>query len=802
MQPDESLADFAARLRRRRQQLDLTRAELAQLVGCSADTIKKLESGARRPSKQLAQLLVQHLRLEDEEIAGFLLDARRRAVPIPGNLPASLTSFVGRDDEITHIAQLLHRQGARLVTLVGAPGVGKSRLAVQSARALAAGFPDGVWYLDGSRHRPPERLIPLLARLFGMPDGASPREWLIATLRPRRLLLVLDGFESFLPDADALTDLLTACDQISALVTSGVPLRVYGEQRMTVPPLALPPAWETTEELAGCPVVQLFVARVSAHHPEFRLTAGNAATVAALCARLDGIPLALELAAGRADAATPHLLLAEIDRQGSLDLSPDQYDEAAHHATLRVAIGRALAPLGAPTRDFFAALGLFRAPFDAHSAQAVAAPNADPAQVHRCLDELVARHLIQRLPEEEGLRYRLLDTLREAAVALLGDAPPLRRRHAAYFARQAQDMDPARILGNLSAWRAHLRQTHADWLTALQFSQAGDEQDRDPMLWLATTLGHFWYVEGDWEAGAQRLADVLLHPDGAPALRSRVRSELGILYSALGRYAEAEESLTLAHEEGRRAGDAYAQMWALAHWVHLLHLQGRHDEVRLLNQERARLTRHLPDDRYRALILDQMGTEAVEQGDYEVGVPWLQDALTLWEAQDAPGSVGSVHCVLGMAALAQGDASQALADFQAAHAEFSRITHAHGLAWVLRNLGLAYLALGRLAEARRALGESLARYHALQSSNGPLILVEACACYITAHGARALAAHLMASASARRAQVGLPLTTNSRQVYARLRLPRIEPARRDLAPTEWERVLAQTHDLLAEVTQD
>ena len=789
--------DFSAQMRRRRRELDLTRSELALLVGCSPDTIKKIETGERRPSKQLAGLLARHLQIEEDAVAGFVVEARKRpgGLSPPGNLPTPLTGLFGREQETTQVCDAILTQGARLVTLTGPPGVGKSRLALHCAAQLAAEFADGVWLLSCTPLPPSAGFYTPLAQLLGLPDGTRAKPWLFEHLRDRRLLVLLDDFDALTLLAADLTELLTACGQVVALVTSAAPLRAYGEQRVPIPPLPVPdnlcPA--SLPQLAENAAAQLFVARVRAHRAEFRLTHDNAPIVAEICRRLDGIPLAIELAAGRADAASPQILLSTIQASGRLDLTPDQYDYTPHLRSLRSLIAGSIERLAPDDQSLLAGLGVFHGPFDTDIAWSVVVDRQPPATwVEARLTEMADRGLIQRVYEGDGIRFRLLETLREAAQDRLGDsAATLRLRHARYCTELVAGIDPAQTLGNISAWRGNLRQTSPDLIAALAFlTQTG--ADPDATLQLAVGLGHFWYLEGDWEYGADRLVAVLAIKDGTPGLLARVGAALGILYRSLGRYTDAVAVLDTAYRQAERAQDGYAQAWTLSQQVHLHILQGNHAHAGALSRTRLDIVRTLHDDRYLAIALEQAGLAAVEHGDYAQGIPWLLECLERWIAQQSPGGSGTARAVLGMAALAQGDAETALAFCRAAQEDFTAGAQAHGLAWGHRNLALALLALGDLAGARASLRESLDRYRAMQSANGPIIVVEATAAYAWALGDRTAATRLAEQAAAQRIVARLPLSTNAAQVYARL----LPDTATGTTPHNWTEALALTDALL------
>lgn len=807
--------DFAAILRQRRRDLDLTRNELAKRVGCSADTIKKLEEGERRPSKELAELLAHHLRIDASQRVDFIQLARARLHTHlemgPSNLPAPLTTLIGREAEAENIDSIIRSGDARLLTLMGPPGVGKSRLALYAAEKLRSNFPDGVWFIPLATVESPQQVPLRITKTLQIAEEnhGTPLDWLIEFLNQRRVLLVLDNFEQILDAARDITELLTACANVAALITSRMPLEVYGEYQFVVSPLAVPPAqsWDDPAHIDNYTAVQLFTSRIRSHNAAFQLTQENSPAVAELCARLDGIPLAIELAAGLTRAESPHLLLADVAREGRLALlSTTQRDRITRQQTLREAIAWSVRRLSRTAQQLFAQLGVFHGSFDLDAAYAVAGALHDQAVHHdtipptltlginetssqqefiTTLQALVASHLIQPQLDNNMPRYRLLETLREYALEMLrGENATIatQRRHAQYFAEVVYAIDPAQTVGNLHQWRNQLRPDYANLLAALQFSlKMGDV---GLTMQLASGLGQFWYLEGSWLEGVGWLQQAIGLEGGPQPLRVRAYTELGILYCAIGKFPEAEHYLQQALEAANQSGDLWAMGWILSHLSQAAILQGKIEITRAYTQERLQIYRRLGNKRYLAITLEQMGCAAIEEGNYERGVPWLQECYILWQEQDSPAGMASADLIIGMAELAQGDARNALERSQRGYQEFDQIQHSHGLAWSLRNLGLIYLALGQLPQAQFNLSRSLERYTALTGSDATGIIIIEAVAGIAAHlGKHHDAAHLMGVASVARQKVQMPLTENSRQIYDQL----LAPSRKALGKEEWEK---------------
>ncbi len=459
----------------------LTQEELAERAGLSADAIGLLERGERqRPRRHTVRQLAGALGLSDEECARFAAARQaQRAAPRPDAalrpaLPLPATTFVGRAAEIADLTRLLAPPTVRLVTLTGPGGVGKTRLAVEVAARLADQFADGAVFVPLAPLREPALVLDGIARELGITDrGGRPRlERLTARLRARRLLLVLDNFEHLLPAAPLLADLLAACPRLVVLATSRAPLRLSGERQYPVPPLPPPDAGSASrpENLAHHPALALFAQRAGAVAPGFALTPETAEATAAICRRLDGLPLAIELAAAGVKVLPPRALLARLDRALPL-LAGGPRDLPARQRTLRDTIAWSYDLLPPDEQGLLRRLAVFAGGWTLAAAEAVCGATSDqrPATsdtspptpsssvqpssvtghsslaVLRGLAALVDASLVQPPaagdPATGAPRYTMLETVREYAAELLADPPAsaageeeaVRRRHADYF---------------------------------------------------------------------------------------------------------------------------------------------------------------------------------------------------------------------------------------------------------------------------------------------------------------------------------------------------------------------------------
>ena len=325
-------------IRQRRKALDLTQAALAQLVGCAAETIRKIEAGRVRPSREIAQRLAEQLALPDEERAAFVqrlrgIDVQRdprvhegepAALPLaPGtSLPASATELIGRQDQLAEIRALLASAPVRLLTLLGPPGIGRTRLALEAVAELWGHFAQGICFVDLAPVSDPGLVMSAIGSALGQGEGGarSIADAVKGYLRGQHLLLVLDNFEQVDAAAPQVAALLAAAPRLTVLATSRVPLHLYGEYAYQVPPLTFPPSATvlTVDQSSRYAAVGLFVARARAARADFVLTPENAAAVGEICVRLDGLPLAIELAAARVKLFPPEALLSRLAQRLTL----------------------------------------------------------------------------------------------------------------------------------------------------------------------------------------------------------------------------------------------------------------------------------------------------------------------------------------------------------------------------------------------------------------------------------------------------------------------------------------------------
>ncbi|MDQ3694774.1 MAG: AAA family ATPase [Chloroflexota bacterium] len=490
----------------------------------------------------------------------WLVEPRPEAGP-PRGVPAALTSLIGRQREVAEVTALLRQDDVRLLTLTGPGGVGKTRLALRVAETIAPPSSAEIAFVSLAAVSHPARVASAIARAVGAGEqrGHAIIDSLAAYLRPLPLLLILDNFEHVLDAAPIVSGLLASCPGLTILVTSRAPLQLSGERRYPVPPLALPGSRQLTdlEAMSRIEAIRLFVERARLVDPAFALTGANAAAVAAIGARLDGLPLAIELAAARVGIFPPAVLLDRLERR-LLSLGRGPRDQPARLRSLHDAIAWSYDLLTGAERALFRRLAVFIGGFTLDAAQAVAADGA----VLDGIEVLVSNSLLRRLPMpgDEG-RFGMLETIRQFGLERLaeaGEEAPLRAAHAAYFAGFGERYHPNRVAPGerIDDRLDRLEADHPNFRAALAWLQGTG--DSEGVLRLAGALATFWHLRVHFQEGRQWLEWALVHAAAAPdPLRGHGLSGLSMIAWSEGEYAE---TITLAEAGlaiGRQTGDAY-----------------------------------------------------------------------------------------------------------------------------------------------------------------------------------------------------------------------------------------------------
>ncbi|HEX6622614.1 MAG TPA: alpha/beta fold hydrolase, partial [Pyrinomonadaceae bacterium] len=539
----------------------------------------------------------------------------------PDNLPAEPSPLIGREDELAGVLALLRRGEVRLVTLTGAGGTGKTRLALAVARALAEDFGDGVFFVDLSELSGPELVASAIAQALGVKEaGGTPlAEALRETLRGRAALLVLDNFEHVGGAAPLVSELLAAAPRAKALATSRSPLRLRLEHEFTVPPLALPSSLSLppTDSLVRYAAVELFVARARAVKPGFALTDGNAAVVAEICQRLDGLPLAIELAAARVRVLSPPAILARMENRLRL-LTGGARDLPARQQTMRGAVAWSYDLLSEDERKMLDRLSVFAGGFTMEAAEAVCEVVDEVcAEVLDCVTTLLGESLLVQRERPDGeSRFRAPGVVREYGMERLrarGEAEAVERRHALYYLALSEQAEPALQGAAQAEWLARLEDEHDNMRAALRWSLA---REPETALRLAGSLRTFWDKRGHLSEGRGWLEAALEKaPRAATTARAKALNSAGSLVWQLGDVEAAHRLYAECREVSTETGDLPLLARANNGLGIVAMIRGEREAARALYEECLVVSRRLGDDQLTGVALQNLGSVVFEQGD-------------------------------------------------------------------------------------------------------------------------------------------------------------------------------------------
>jgi predicted ATPase/DNA-binding XRE family transcriptional regulator len=706
-------SSFGELLRRYRTVARLTQEELAERAGLSARGVQDLERGLRRsPHPDTTRRLAEALGLSEAELLGAADRAASSggaavASPPTRVLPTPLTSFVGRQTELVELRRLL--SSTRLLTLTGTGGVGKTRLALALARTVAEDFAHGAVFVDLAPVADPRQVPIAIAYALGLREAGrkSLRETLREYLQDKHLLLVLDNFEHLLEAGPTVADLLSTSDQLKIVVTSRSVLRVYGEQDLPVPPLELPPPGEALdfERLALCSAVELFVERVRAIEPSFALTPENAHVVEALCRRLDGLPLALELAAARIRLLPLEALFARLEHRLPV-LVGGARNLPQRHQTLRGAIDWSYSLLGRGEQALFRRLGVFVGGFTLGAASSVCMRDAlGELDILELMGGLVDASLVLQQPGVGGEpRFRLLETLREYALELLahtGELEPVNRAHAAYYATFAERAEREQWSQEQRLVWDRLTEEHDNLRSAIRWCVQTGEAELG--LLMVGALHPFWHLCGHIGEGRALAQEVLSLPGVAQASTARGNAlfTAGNLARLQGDFAEAHNRWTEQLEIGNALADrrlvasARVSLGILALDVDDLASSREHTELSL------RLCVELGDRLGEAFSLHFLGEIANRERDWATAHRFLEGALAIHRELGDPWGIAHERWGLGYLGLAQGDYAAARAAFEEGLAIERELDRKQGVAHNLLGLGWTALEQAHFAAAER-----------------------------------------------------------------------------------------------------
>jgi predicted ATPase/transcriptional regulator with XRE-family HTH domain len=724
---ETSAASFGDVLRRLRLAAALSQEELAERAGLSARAISDLERGLRQgPRPESLRLLADALSLPREDREA-LFAAAHRAAPSPADpgpargatsLPQPATPLVGRDQDRAALCALLAQPEVRLVTLTGMGGIGKTHLAIAVASGLRQAFRDGIVFVDLAPLTEPAHVIPTVATALGIRDapGAAILRTVIAALREKRMLLVLDNCEQVLEGAPQIAELIASCPALTVLATSREALRLRGEREWPVAPLPLPDLERLPPlaEMQQSPAITLFTMRAQASDPRFSLTGENALAVATVCHRVDGVPLAIELAAARVKLLSPEALAVRLEQRLSL-LTSGARDAPARQRTLRDALAWSYDLLSPSEQALFRRLGIFVGGWTLEAAEAVADPDHD-LNVLDALGSLLDKSLVRIDARGVDERYGMFETVREFALEQLdreGERAATWERHAGYFLELAERGSPEMLGADQKRWLGSFEREHPNLREALATLDARGDAGYPR---LTNALAWFWFLHCHAVEGLPHCVQALSREPGATPGRARALHSAGMLAYACGDYANAERWL--------QEGEALA---------------------RALGQERMLADALLT----RGAVAEHLGDEASAQHFFEAGYALAQEAGNVW-------MIGVALSNLSDAAYRRGDLEQAEQFALKAIPVLQASRNAYMESMNSANIAQVALARGESRRAARALQDGLALAEEIESRWNVANVISGAAAVCAALERWDQAARLLGAADAQRMFSGHP----------------------------------------------
>ncbi|HET7037253.1 MAG TPA: tetratricopeptide repeat protein [Thermomicrobiaceae bacterium] len=767
----ERESEFGELLRSYRVAAGLTQEELAERAGISARAVSDLERGVNRvPRRDTLGMLVDALQLPRDERARWEGARRRLAVrPAPqqrpataamGNLPAPVASVIGRESETGALVSLLGTPDVRLVTVTGPAGVGKTTVALAVARRLGPAFSDGCYVVAVAGVRE-SRLVPAaIAAALAIPHGEGSVGDIVAALRSRQFLLLIDNFEQLLEAAPDLSRLLYGCPGLKLLVTSRARLRLSGEREFQLAPLPLPgPDQIALDAVARSPAVALFVERAQAVKPGFGLNEANAGVVLSICRRLDGLPLAVELAAPWLKTLSPAALLSRLEHH-RLVLASGARDLPERLQTLRGAIAWSFELLHPEEQRVFTRLAVFRAGCTLEAAEAVAGAD-NPADLPTILAELIDKSLLIQAEDPEGLpRFSMLETIHEYAeeqLATSGEGPAVRQRLVAFFRDLVEQAELASRGPEQGLWLRRLTSDYDNLRAALEYTIAAGYVDDGCRL--AGALWRYWYARGAYAEGTYWLERVLGFSRGSEsAARAKCSFGTGVLAEAQGDFERARARLLESATAFAEQGEAAEAALATAQLGLVERDQGDTRRAgQLLEQSLAKLSA-LGDTWGAALVRNHLGAIAVGASELAVGEAWLRESLRGFRAVPDLWGVALVTGNLGTLALRQGDVDRAAILLEETLSLQEHLGERRGVAITLGRLARLSVTRDDLRRARRLYLESLSLQQEMRDDSGIASTLERLAQVQSRLGQPSVALRYASAATRLRAAIGVPLT--------------------------------------------
>jgi predicted ATPase len=699
------------------------------------------------------------------------------------HLPTPRNELVGREKELAELRELLGRREVRLVTVTGPGGIGKSRLALEVARGSAEEFSGGVYFVALSHVEDAEGVAPAIAQALGVREraGETPVDGVKEFLRTAGgpVLLLVDNFEQVTAAAPLLGELLSAAGSLKLLVTSRAALRIYDEREFAVPPLGLPdPRRELpdADELEKCAAIALFVRRATAVRPDFRLSGENSAAVAEICARLDGLPLAIELAAARVKLLPPAAMLTRLASRLQL-LTGGARDLPERQQTLRQAIDWSYELLDAAEQRLFRRLGVFAGGCTLDAVEAVCDAQMDlQMDVLDGMSSMVDKSLARQTEHGDGEpRFVMLETLREYAMEKLAENNEeiaTRKAHAAYCLVLAEEGAAEEQGAQAVKWMQRFELEHDNFRAALLWLEQSGNTEWG--LRLGTALFRFWEGREYLTEGREHLGKLLkMGGAAAPGVRMRALFAAGVLAWEQGDRATSEMMVRESLDIAREIGDERSMAVSLNALAVTAQDAGELEAARGHQEEALRLWRNLGERVSVARALSNLGNVAKLQGEFARARELYRESLGIFEEVGDATGVAWTRNQEGDTAREQGDQAGARMLYEQSLSAFRKLGDHFGIAGTLADLGNLACEQEKFAEADALYRESAGMFQALENKRGVARVLEAFACSAAARGEAERALRLAGAATALRQSIGAPLRAVEQARLER----RLEPAR-------------------------